>query len=380
MRQFWKAGLAALLTLSLLAGCEMQETASGAPVETVSLPQGSSAAASEAEKPWEAFGVSEDFYAVTEDLAARFLALDSDGKRFDDALLAVGDYLHGTLTKEEAQAALLEASDACADLLAAEETVVLDGTLTEQLRSCGVSPEEYEAFANSRGIDLQSCQTSLSTLQLYLQNADTDENARENLQFFHSIHTRMQDSMRGYYYYGCLNYWFPSAGEAELACLQDVIVANIVSYLPQDAEWLDSAEAVEERVMACLDEVEAAQAELAQHVGQEQEELYELEQAAGEQQAAQEPAVSSAPSSTPSSVPEANASAGDEDAAQQALEEQEELLERLWEINDRIEALSAEIAAASEAGDEERLAELRVEFEKVVAEYEALTGEMSSGE
>ena len=50
----------------------------------------------------------------------------------------------------------------------------------------------------------------------------------------------------------------------------------------------------------------------------------------------------------------------------------EEKLVRLWDISERLEALNVEIVTAKQNGDTERLAALKKELETIAEEYEQL--------
>lgn len=322
MKKRLKTALALLLLAALLTAC-------GAP-------------AAEAE-PWDEAGVSEAFYKVAEDFAARFLTLDADGARYDAALDAAARYLDGALTQEEARSALDEAITAAEAALAEQEEVALPEELTAQLQTLGISAAEYELFANCRAEQLLTQQARLESLTFYLENAPAQADALENLRFFLAADSAEQEGLRGYYYYGSFNYWFPWADEAELACLQSMVTDRLEAYLPADAVWYTDAEAVEERVMLYLDDVEAVLTLASEHLGQSQTELYEMEQ---DYAALLE-------------LVEKN----------RALQEQ---LSALMELEARLDALSADIAEAQAAGDEEELARLGQELEALAAEYEAL--------
>ena len=192
MRRMWIfAALAALL----LSGC---------------------GAKTQASETWEELGVSEAAWTVIEDFSGRYSALDADGLRYDEALEAVQSYLDGGLGQAEALGALNSALEAVEAELEAAEPVSLDAGLEEALRELGISPTEYEAFANSRPNDLQNQQLRLSSLLFYLENAGRGEAALEDLRFTLAANASEQESLRGYFYYGCLNYWFTGLDEAEL--------------------------------------------------------------------------------------------------------------------------------------------------------------------
>lgn len=302
-----------------------------------------------AASPWEKAGVTEAFYQVAEDFSDRFLTLDADGARYDQALGAVQQYLDGTISQAEAQAAVRETLADIETLLEDQETVTLSEPLTEQLQAVGISAAEYELFANSRANQLQTQQVRLTSLDFYLTYAEEPGDALEDLRFVWTADCAEQDGLRGYYYYGNFNYWFPWADEAEQAYLQSTVAEQLEAYYPSDAVWYTDAASIEDRVMLYLDEVEAVAALLSEHLGQSQEELYEMEQ--------------------------------DFTALQALVEEYHTLQEQLTaleELNGRLETLQAEIEAAKEAGDAEQLAQLKLQLEEIAAAYEALTAEEGS--
>lgn len=229
-------------------------------------------------QPWEAAGISEEFYAVTGDFAQRYLEFDQDGRQYDQALESVEAYLAGEKTQTDAISALEIAIDYFETELNGWENVSLDEVLTQQLQAVNISPAEYEAFANSRPSNLQTQKTDLSSLMYYLQYAEEDEGSVENLVWTVSKDQEIQNSMRGYYYYGCLNYWFPDVDGAEKDYLEIQVIDKVVSYIPEDPIWCSTREAAEEKVMLYLDEVEDVLNEFAEHIGQQQSLLYEMEQ------------------------------------------------------------------------------------------------------
>lgn len=229
-------------------------------------------------QPWETAGVSEDFYQVTEDFAPRYLELDQDGYRYDQALEAVDAYLAGETGQDEAVSALEETIQYFETELNGWETVSLDETLTKHLQAVDISPAEYEMFINGRPINLQSQQTDLLSLLNYLQYAEADQTSRENLSWSLSKDQKIQDSTRGYYYYGCLNYWFPSANDKEREYLNIKVIDQLHSYIPEDPVWCSTREEAEEQVMRYLDAEEDILNQFADHVGQQQNDLYEMEQ------------------------------------------------------------------------------------------------------
>ena len=206
-------------------------------------------------QPWETAGVSEDFYQVTEDFAPRYLELDQDGYRYDQALEAVDAYLAGETGQDEAVSALEETIQYFETELDGWETVSLDETLTKHLQAVDISPVEYEMCIN-----------------------EADQTSRENLSWSLSKDQKIQDSTRGYYYYGCLNYWFPGANEKEREYLDIKVIDQLHSYIPEDPVWCSTREEAEEQVMRYLDAEEDILNQFADHVGQQQNDLYKMEQ------------------------------------------------------------------------------------------------------
>lgn len=231
-----------------------------------------------AKQPWETAGVSEDFYQVTEDFAPRYLELDQDGQQYDQALEAVDAYLAGETSQDEAIASVEQAVLYTETELEDWENVALNDTLTSQLQAVDISPAEYEAFANSRPTNLQSQQTDLLSLLYYLEYAEDDPTSRENLSWSLDKDQKVQNSTRGYYYYGCLNYWFPDADDAELEYLETKVIDKLHAYIPENPVWCGTREDAEEQVMLYLDEVEEILNQFADHVGQQQNDLYAMEQ------------------------------------------------------------------------------------------------------
>lgn len=229
-------------------------------------------------QPWETAGVSEDFYLVTEDFAPRYLELDQDGQQYDQALDAVEAYLARESSQDEAAASVEQAVLYIETELEDWEDAALDEALTGRLQAVDISPVEYEAFANSRPTNLQSQQVDLLSLLYYLDYAEENPTSRENLSWSLDKDQKVQDSTRGYYYYGCLNYWFPGADDAEMAYLETQVIDKLGAYIPEDPTWCSTREDAEEQVMLYLDQVEEILNQFADHVGQQQNDLYQMEQ------------------------------------------------------------------------------------------------------
>lgn len=229
-------------------------------------------------QPWETAGVSEEFYHVTEDFSQRYLELDQDGYQYDQALETVDAYLAGETGQDEAISSLEETIRYFETELDGYETVSLDETLTEHLQAVDISPVEYEMFANGRPSSLQSQQMDLLSLLYYLQYAEEDEASQESLSWHLDQYQEIQDSARGYYYYGCLNYWFPGADDKEREYLNIKVIDQLKSYIPEDPIWCNTREAAEEQVMRYLDAEEVILNQFAEYLGQQQNDLYEMEQ------------------------------------------------------------------------------------------------------
>ena len=230
-------------------------------------------------QPWETTGVSESFYFVVEDFAQRYLALDRDGSQYDQALDTVEAYLAGEKKPEEAFSDLQKVADYFETELTSWETVTLDEKLKDQLRDIDISPAEYEMFSNYRVTDLQQRQTDLSFLMDTFQQAVEDESFRQDLTITLAREQAIQDSFRGYYYYGSFNYWFPEADDTELHYLHTKITDQLHAYLPENAVWYTTREEAENEAMGCMDRLEMQLDQLSEKVGQDQKELYEMEQA-----------------------------------------------------------------------------------------------------
>lgn len=291
----------------------------------------------------ETAGIGKDFLAVVQNFSPLFLSFDEDGYLFDQALHGVKAYLEGEKTQEEVLDRLQEILALYQEHSAGLEEFVLEDGLADQLAACGISAEEYKAFGNSRGNDIYSHTVSLTTLLEYLESAEELQESHEDLAFFYSVHRDEQENMRGYYYYGCLNYWFAGASEEERAYLDEQVICKIKAYRPKEPVWYDNREEIENVVMGYLDAIEQIDGQVAKHVGKAQEELYGMEQ--------------------------------DYQKLLDSIEEKqamEEKLAQLKEINARIEAINKEAAEAKGAGDEEKLSVLKEEFDALVAEYEEL--------
>lgn len=325
--------LAVLLGL-LITGCNQPAVQPAADSESSIIPAESFSSAEPSESsaetnPWEEVKISEDFYQVTENFSQLFFALDSDGARYDRVLDTVNQYLSEEISQQQAVEILEQVINEFEQTINTLDLITINRQLTENLRGCGISPEEYEAFANSRQDSLQSLQIRTYTLLDYLQNAHVLEDSLEDLRFTYEADAAEQDSLRGYYYYGCLNYWFTGADETERDYLQQTVINQLKAYIPDDPIWYDDPVLVEERVTLYLNDLEKVLDLVSVHLGEQQTELYQEEQ-------------------------------------------NYQVLQQLTNLNQRLEILQSKITAASDAEDQQRLDELKIQLEEITAEYEAL--------
>lgn len=229
-------------------------------------------------QPWEIAGVSEDFYIVAKDLADHYLQLDADGYRYDQALHTLQNFLEGKISSDNALNTLQNISDYFENELANCETITLDNKLIQHLQALNISATEYEIFVNFHVTDLGIQNQEIMILTQYLQSTINDELSYHDLIELLARYQITQDGMRGYHFYHSLNYWLPSADDAELTFLQKEIIDKLTSYFPETTIWCSTREASEKEAMYYLDQIEVQLNNLVKDVGKKRITLYKLEQ------------------------------------------------------------------------------------------------------
>ncbi len=227
--------------------------------------------------------VSEKAYqAVVEEHAKIFLPIDGDGAVYDGVILAVGRYLNQETDREST---LKEVDKAVKWLEESEEQLEeyeLPAGMPAFLEECGILPEEFEMFGNSRGSQLETYIQDLKSLREHLEYAEEFDFEYEEVEFWHDIYGNVQESNRGYYYYGSVNYWFAGWDVEQAAYVQEKIVDKLESYLPENRSWETDREIVEQKTNRYLDDIEESLGVISGHLAEKKELLYEMKKLLGE--------------------------------------------------------------------------------------------------
>lgn len=214
----------------------------------------------------------EEREAIIDDYAAILLLQDQDSARFDEALAAVNAYLENTTAgqKEETKALLDKIMQQLQDDSSGYEPYEPSEELKQMLENQGISLEEYQINADSRYIYLQGFIQDLVYLQEYLDYADEGGSSMEDLERVCYLMTEEQKYIRGYSYTG-VNYWFAGWGEKEVEYIRHQVLDKFTSFFAEDAQWLDSRDAVEARMNTYLDSVEELGDQWAAYIGESME-------------------------------------------------------------------------------------------------------------
>lgn len=355
MRKKVWCGLAAVAVMAgvmgNMAGCGQKAAATSNAAETMKTEAAGSAERTESmgdAKHSQSGEQTADYRTIVEEYASIFLPIDEDKYLYDCAIGTVGKYISGEENQENALKAVDDVVQELSDRKDKIENYTASTEMTKLMTAYGILPEEFEAFGNSRKANLTSDMIDLQALCEHLKNAEEFDFEHEEVVFWHDLNKAIQDSERGYYYYGCVNYWFSDWDEESVAYVQEHVVNQLKSCLPDTYAWETDKEVIEQKAMRYLDSVEEYLKLAVEHEGETKEDLYKMQQY--------------------------HEKLLELIQKQQELDAMEKKLEQLKDISARIQVLSGQIEEAKNAGDDERLAELKVEFEAVVAEYEELTG------
>lgn len=262
-------GLAALFFCA--CSSDKEKTPAAAPEEEKSVSEELSEGSSE--------GVSEEFAAVVHDFSVRYKIMDLEGRAYENILEVVDAYLNREITKDQA----LESLHFYQKLLQDREEktrsdLKVGEALAKNLKACSISPEEYEMFVNMHKTDLYQLNQQVDILEQNLKNAVEGQPVYENLQFTADIDRQLLEIEKESKYYKDFNYWFYTADESQYDYLEEKVISELQCYIPESPVWYTSEEEINEKVSAAYDEMEEIIEILAKKAGEEQNDLYDLEQ------------------------------------------------------------------------------------------------------
>ncbi|MCD8133553.1 MAG: hypothetical protein LUE19_06840 [Clostridiales bacterium] len=217
--------------------------------------------------------VNDDCQEIVQEYAGLFLEMDEDGYLYSSALEAVGDYLSGDTSQTEALETLDAVMEEMEDRRDSVGTYTVSSEMSALLEDYGIMPEEFESFGNTRDSDLYNYLLSLETVYGCLLYAEEFSFQYENLSYYYELDTGIHESERGYYYYGCLNYWFAEWEEEQVDLVREQVINQLKDYLPETYIWETDPDVVEQKVMLYLDEVEAYLENMTERLGEQTESL-----------------------------------------------------------------------------------------------------------
>ena len=225
--------------------------------------------------------VNQDYREIVDDMASVILLMDQDSLAYDEILAEVGLYVADPQGRgAEETRALVQASIADFEAAAREAAPYeMDEDFAGLLTEWGIDPEEYQMNADARESNLVRYITMLQTIDAFLEMDAWYENteADSDFAYMYEYDLREQESTRGYEYYSA-NYWFADWEEEPAAYAKEQIIDKLQSFVTEESVWESSREAVEQKMLVYLERLEDQTEEMAAHIGQEQEELYRLEQ------------------------------------------------------------------------------------------------------
>ncbi|MCD7922162.1 MAG: hypothetical protein LUG27_06960 [Clostridiales bacterium] len=152
-------------------------------------------------------------------------------------------------------------------------TYTVSSEMSALLEDYGIMPEEVESFGNTRDSDLYNYLLSLETVYGCFLYAEEFSFQYENLSYYYELDMGIHESERGYYYYGCLNYWFAEWEEEQVDLVREQVIDQLKDYLPETYTWETDPDVVEQKVMLYLDEVEAYLENMTERLGEQIESL-----------------------------------------------------------------------------------------------------------
>lgn len=220
----------------------------------------------------------EDYKKIVDDFAAVTLVQDQDNGDYAKALESVGVYLNDSTPEslKEAQTVVRETIEKMEEVSSSGPAYEMEPGFSELLSKYGFDPEEYQINADMRKGYLAGYIDSLGYLEYYLQNEGEGSVTRNSLEFTYQYDMEEQEDMKGFYYCG-INYWFAEWGEEETAYVKQQVLDKMESFTVKDPVWENSRDAVERKLTVYLDNIEKHMDKWLDFIGENQEDLYEME-------------------------------------------------------------------------------------------------------
>lgn len=231
-------------------------------------------------------GTAPEYMEIVDDMAPIILTMDQESLAYDQILEKIGTYVEDPQavgaeeTRELVQAAIADFESASQEA----EPYAMEEDFAKLLIAWGIDPEEYQMNADARESNLGRYITRLQTMDGFLELEAWYENteADSDFAYMYEYNLKEQECLRGYEYYSA-NYWFADWEEEAAAYAQEQIAGKLQSFVTEASVWESSRQAVEQKMLVYLEELEDQTEEMAAHIGQAQEELYRLEKELNEQ-------------------------------------------------------------------------------------------------
>lgn len=220
----------------------------------------------------------EDYKMIVDDFAREVLLQDQDSALYDETLAAVGQYMENpdadtlTLACQTVQEALEQMDEAVSACVPYE----MDEEFEALLQDYGIDPEEYKIHADARSASMSGYISNLETLAVYLENERGDGAVGRVLRFLYEFYGNEQELMRGYGYCS-INYWFAGWDDEAVEYVQQQVLSRLQSFAMDESVWEVQRDAVERKMSAYLDQYELLIDDWTKFLGENREDLYELE-------------------------------------------------------------------------------------------------------
>lgn len=220
----------------------------------------------------------EDYEIIVDDYAKILLLQDSDSADYDRALEAVGSYLKepDEETLKTARSFVQETVSQMEETSSEITSYEITEDFSDLLKEHGIEPEEYMMNADARPEELADYISTLQTLEEYLGYEETDDLTRSDLSEQYEMAVRVQEIMKNYNYCG-INYWFAGWEEEAVSYVKQQVQDKLASFYAGQEAWQDDRDAVEQRMMIYLNELEELLEEWADRIGERQDEQYQLQ-------------------------------------------------------------------------------------------------------
>lgn len=221
---------------------------------------------------------AENRKTIVDDYAQIMMLQDQDSQAYDQVLEGIGGYLERPDGDKQEQ--LLEQMENTIqdmeELTDSYTPYQVDQEFAKLLDENGISSAEYEMNANGRYQMLAMYAQDLTILEFYVETADYDEIAMDELKEVHNEYVENQKDLRGYHYTG-VNYWFAGWEAEDVEYVKEQVLKKFLSFSAENPVWETERDAVEVRMNTYLNRIEERLNQTAERLGEKQERLYELE-------------------------------------------------------------------------------------------------------